>query len=379
MLKTLVKISNKLDSLGLTREADLLDQILRKLAVPIEDIVEMRKDEPLGYELSRGKYLSSGPASRLERKRNVLRDIRGRETLKSQMEQSELPLAEQEAAELGEWYGSLKELGDSIILIPFDRSQISKNKKTLLGLAAIFEVGASLSYKKLYSKINLFSGSENRKGDLQILKEIFPSLWMEISDILKSKKLDEKNVIYMFYNQENSPERGLFTRNPFYLAHDLGHSIFDSLDGKKRFIRILDNFLMKVLDLYISDDPYISDEDNKTLLEAIEESKVIDTFTSEIYLAKFFPAVSDVDDIYGDIFAYATSGKLESQKINIPYSINLEGTEYKINSDSRDKISNLIKECINNIKNYINPNVDQGTFAPGPLAHLTGFVVFQDL
>jgi hypothetical protein len=230
MLKKLVKISNKLDSLGLTREADLLDQILRKLAVPIEDIVEMRKDEPLGYELSGDEYLSRGPASRLERKRNVLRDIRGRETLKSQMEQSELPLAEQEAAELGEWYGSLKELGDSIILIPFDRSQISKNKKTLLGLAAIFEVGASLSYKKLYSKINLFSGSENRKGDLQILKEIFPSLWIEISDILKSKKLDEKNVIYMFYNQENSPERSLFTRNPFYLAHDLGHSIFDSLD-----------------------------------------------------------------------------------------------------------------------------------------------------
>ena len=63
MLKNLVKIANRLDELGLTKDADLLDSIIRKLAAPpLEDIVPMNKWEPINsnYQINpRGK----GPLS----------------------------------------------------------------------------------------------------------------------------------------------------------------------------------------------------------------------------------------------------------------------------------------------------------------------------
>ena len=379
MLKTLVKISNKLDSLGLIREADLLDQILRKLAVPIEGIVEMRKYEPLGSEFTEedeeGNFISR-PVERLERKRNVLRDRRGREELESYMERKNPTPAEREEMEkreLEEWYGSLKELGDSIILIPFDKSNLDHNEEVLMGLAAIFGSPNYKNYKDLFSKINLLSGSSSYKqGNLEVLKEVFPSLWIEISEILRSKKLNEEDVIYMFYNQENSPERSLFTKNPFYLAHDLGHSIFDSEDADWEFKGILRMFLNKILDLYLS-------EDGETALEAIGEENFEDDYIVGLNLGNFFHATSDVNDIFGDIFADVTSGNIQKRIIDVPDFIYYDGEEYKLSSDKKSQAVALLKDCIDKLKKYVNPNVDYGTFAPGPLSYFAGSVVLQDV
>lgn len=378
MIKNLVKLANRLDYLGFTKEADLLDCILKKIAVPIEGIVELHKNEPLGYEFSEedeeGNIISR-PPDRIKRKNRVLRDERDREWKKHQMERSRLPIEEEEEAELGEWYGSLKELGDSIILIPFDKSEIDKNYEVLFGLAAIFGISQPKNYKELYNKVNFLSGMPyNREGNLEILKQVFPSLWLEISGILSAKKLNESDAIYMFYNQETSPDRSGFTKNPFYLAHDLGHSAFDSIDSDDwEFKGILKQFLFAVLNLYLS-------EIGDSLLEAIgEESLDQDDSITGINLGEFFGVTSNTDDIYGDIFADATSGRLTFNEKDIPNSIYFDSEIFKLPADQRSKAANLLQECINKIKTYINPNVNYGTFAPGPFGHLAGSVILQDV
>ena len=269
MLKVLVKIANKLDRIGLTKEADLLDKILVKLAVPLEGVVDLHPYETLGYEESdEDGNVISNPTTRLPRSGNILRDRMNRSILQDRMN-SEMGISQEEfkKQELSQWYDSIKALGDSIILIPFDQSEVDKNLEILSGMAAIFGMGFGgiKNYNELYSKVNLLSGYFSKKGSLDALKEVFPSLWLDIQDILAKKDLKEEDVVYMFYNQENSPDRPGFTKDPFYFAHDLGHLDFDTEDADYFFKAELSKLILEVSKLYVSDS-------EETLFDTIHEA-----------------------------------------------------------------------------------------------------------
>lgn len=378
MLKSLANIGNKLDSLGLTREADLLDSILRKLAVPIEGIVGLHPQEPLGLESEdKGDSSSSSkPIERINRRKNILRDRRSRERLKYEMSRSRLPLEEQEEAELDEWYGSLQSLGDSIILIPFDKDEIEKETNVLMGLGAIFGIPGLKDYNEVYRKKSLIIGhARNKTGNLEILKRVFPSLWADIQEILNSKNLGEEDVVYMFYNQDHSPDPSLkfLTKDPFYLSHDLGHAIFDETGGRgdTAFKDILNDFLIKALKLYRDE------KTDKTAFDQIKKS-LDDNGIMGLYLAEFFSSRSGSEDIYADIFSDVAGNRLNMASLTIPDFIYASGLLYNLD-DRESELTALLESTIAKLREYVNPNVGYGTFAPGPLSDLAGSVVLQDL
>ena len=60
MLKELVKVANRLDHLGLQKEADLLDQIIKKMAWPWDgEPMKITRDIDFGNEKGGIRYIAS--------------------------------------------------------------------------------------------------------------------------------------------------------------------------------------------------------------------------------------------------------------------------------------------------------------------------------
>ena len=60
MLKDLIKVANRLDALGLQKEADVLDQVIKKMAWPWdEEPMKITKDVKIGDEEKELAYYAS--------------------------------------------------------------------------------------------------------------------------------------------------------------------------------------------------------------------------------------------------------------------------------------------------------------------------------
>lgn len=351
----LTRLKKILGGMGLREAENHLDRLIKKLAIPLEGV------SPL--DPNQGDNILGG---------------RGRQ---GNSERS----AEKQSA----WYESVKKLGDRIIIIPFDKTYLNKNKEVLRDIAKIFGMEFSerdfFRYETISRNVNLLSGIKEQKriGDLSKLKELFPDVWSKISNILKSKNLKEEDVVYVIYEQEGVPN----SRNPHFFAHDYGHIAIDSTsspedeDEANGLKGILKDFILQVSELYFSE----PSEDGKsyTIGKDYLTNSLKDDNYAATYLEQFFKVTSNNKDIFADIFAYAASGilTLDGEIAKVPNTIYEEKADidYFLEPGKEGEASKLLLDCIERINDYMNPKWKEGGFAPGPLSHLRGKVVLQDV
>jgi len=382
-MKKLISLAKTLSNLGLKRDSKLVYLLLKSASPPMEASVSMHPHEPVNLYGDEDEEDEEGnPIKREERKWEKMRRERiiqrsKRRTFNSQAE---------EDSEMNAWYKSLSNLGDSVILIPFNRTEVEKNEDVLNGLAEIFGIAPVRNYLDLKEKAYLIGGSHSSLGDVAKLKTIFPSLWSDIQAALSSKGLNEEEVIYMLYNQESAPEPERlagFSKDPFYLGHDIGHSVFDSSDSDWEFKGMLSDFMEKIFSLYISDEE--SEEESEESEEEFEElpanasAEIIksndqESFVQE-HLEDFFNVTSEQNDTYGDVFAGAADGTIS---IDIPNNLYLS-KYYYLPPEKRVEAEALGAAIIKRLKDYMNSNQQYGTNGSGALSHLAGYVVLQDI
>ena len=366
----LSSLLSALHSLHLEQETKWLRSIIKIAAPPLEGFVSLDPNEPIG---GWGEEDEDGAPV----ERNLWKPNRRARILRDKRERRDPRNEEAERAEVDEWYSALKCLGDSVILIPFDRTDVDNNEAVLAGMASIFGLGWIDSYQKLKDKVFLMGGSNFKEGSRETLKEVFPVLWEDIQQILVSRGLDEEDVIYMFYNQETNPGRlAGFSKNPAYFGHDLGHADFDSEDSDGEFKMILCDFIRKTFSLYLSEDgPEEEEEEEAEIRSAASEIDEEDYESSQKYLEEFFSTENGPEDSYGDVFAAVASGKIE---VTIPTHLYLSD-DYYLPQEARPKAEALGKEVVEKLKTYMNSNHSYGTFGSGPFSHLAGSVVLQDI
>lgn len=361
-----------LRSLGFYTESGLIRSFQKTAAPPLEGFVSLDPDEPIGgYEEDEDGNPIDRDAKKLRRRIRILSDKRSRRDPRND---------EDARAENDEWYSALKCLGDSVILIPFDRTEVDNNEGILYGMASLFGVGPARNYKDLKDKVFLMGGSNFKQGDREALKEVFPSLWADIQDILSSKGLSEEDVIYMFYNQETNPGRlEGFSKNPAYFGHDLGHADFDSEDSDGEFKMILCDFIRSVFELYIPEDYNEPEEEGEIEEEVVPNaSREIDEEdyeSSQKYLDEFFSTENGPEDSYGDVFASVANGTID---VSIPDRLYLND-DYHLPPENKAKADALASDVIKKLKTYMNSHQQHGTFGSGPFSHLAGSVVLQDI
>ena len=364
-----------LRSLGFYTESGLIRSFQKTAAPPLEGFVSLSPYEPVGdLGLEEDEYgaMVERQWPKTNRRNRILKDKRSRSSSRP----------EEDEAENDEWYSALKCLGDSVILIPFDRTEVDNNEMILYGMASLFGVGPARNYKDLTDKVFLMGGSNFKQGDRETLKEVFPSLWADIQDILFSKGLEEEDVIYMLYNQETNPGRlSGFSKNPAYFGHDLGHADFDSEDSDGEFKMILCDFIREMFKIYfIEDDNDLGNESEESEEEsekvsAMEEIGEEDLETSQKYLEEFFHTENGPEDSYGDVFANVANGTIS---VSIPNHLYLDN-DYYLPPENKSKAEALGKDVIEKLKTYMNSHQKYGTFGSGPFSYLAGSVVLQDI
>lgn len=364
-MKSLSILAKALDELGLEKEA-LRIYDLFKSAVPLVDFVPLSKWEPRGHpeeEDEEGNPIER-EVEKIDRRKGILRSNRDR-------------FNRDEREDLSNWFDSVKCLGDNIILIPFDREDVERNRDLLDGMGSIFWEWHPKDYISFKNKKSMIYDSNNT-GDLDTLKEVFPSLWADIERVLISKDLNENEVVYMFYNQQTNPGRlESFSKDPFYFAHDLGHADFDSSDSSGEFKGIINEFLKEIGKLYVLES-FDEDEGEKnveTAYEEISEKEESDPDYLQNYIDNFFNTTSGYEDLYGDVFAEATSGRLD---IDIPDTLYLN-KRYELLDENKEKAKSVAEKYKGLIMKYVNSKHGTGDFGSGPFSHFAGSVVLNDI
>lgn len=370
-MNKLISLTKSLSGLGFHVESGLVRSLIKSAAPPLEGFVSLDPYEPVNLNEDEEDEEGNPVERKLEkmrRKRRIERSRDGRRTFNSEAE---------EKSEMDAWYKSLSSMGDSVILIPFDRTEVDNNEEILMGLARIFGVGFVKNYVELKDKVYLMGGSNFTQGDLDILKTTFPSLWDDIQAILSSKGLGEEQAVYMLYNQESNPGRLQgFSKNPFYLGHDLGHSVFDSSDGDWEFKAMLCDFMEKILSLYIREEE-VDEESEEELTKASDEITSSDDpeDLTQQHLEDFFNVTSDPSDTFADVFANSADGSI---RISIPNNVYLS-EDYYLPPEKRAEAESLGAGIIERLKTYMNSHQQYGTEGQGPLSSFTGSVVLQDI
>jgi hypothetical protein len=380
-MKKIYILASILNKLGLKSESSFIANLSKK-GMPLEGFVPIPipKNEPTGYgaEEDEDGNIIENPIEMINRVPYIKKD---------QHIRSDYFSSEQQKADIDEWYSQLKELGDSIILIPFDRTDIDSNPEILDGLCDIFGVSSKriTKYEQLKDKVYMIGGS-NTSGDLDTLKTRFPSLWYDINKVLTEKNIDESDAVYMLYNQQTNPGRlEFFTKDPFYLAHDIGHSIFDSGDDPA-FRSLVDDFMQNILSLYMLDiDPEDEELQKFSGMNAYQaivgenEDDYEQADEMQKYLPDFFNTTSGIEDLYGDVFAATTGGYLEFE---FPQKLSLytkSGQNLRATLSDMGKANVVASEAMKNMKYYVNPGYEKEIFKSGPLGSFKGNVVLQDI
>lgn len=348
---------------------------LLKIATPLEGFVSMRPNEAVrfqNFEDGEAEILNDGPKG--ERTKVIYKDKRHR-------------LSEEESAEdLQNWFDSIEFLSDKIILIPFNSSEVESDDSILTGLSAIFGEDPT-TYVDLKRKASILGPSSfsSPSGNLDVLKDTFPELWQDIETILNSKKLDEDEVVYILYNQEDTNKNDLINliKDSHYFAHDLGHAVFDFNDGDMEFKFIIQMAMQKILNEYSQYADYEDDyEEARAEEEPLGDLLEVDGECLEHSSAYFFGPVTDLsfdisNDVPGDLFAAATSGKLRAEPIRDDIylmSCNTQGVSnnvYLKSDASRQIIQSIVDDCIKKLNAYVRQ--------PGTVLRQGGQVLLYDL
>jgi hypothetical protein len=368
VLFKLKKLSKVLSLLGMS-EAQTLKNLF-KVATPLEAYVPIKKREPVNedyeekekevYNEETGEYemVEKPPFewNKVERPLGIKRDSRQR-------------VYTSEEDDVANWFDSLKFLRDKIILIPFDWDDLDYGMISAIG--RIFGTPYIDDYMELKRYISYLDGRDSYKeGNRDILKNIFPALWSDISSLLNSKGISEEDVVYVFYNQKNTPGRlEQFSKDDRYLSHDLFHLIADTEDSDEKFRLILNNCMFNVLKNYVNDDGKSAD---------IEFDE--DDFEVPIIAHEFFGPVKEVsyisgnNDVPADIFAAVTSGKIF---IKVPDSIDTpDNYDFNLKDGSEGIVRAELEKCMKEMKGYVSGDEKNSS---GPLSRLAGSVILHDL
>lgn len=333
---------------------------LLKIATPIEGFVSMRPNEAIkipNFENdSEPEILNNGPKG--ERTKVIYRDQKHR-------------LSEEESADdLQNWFDAVQFLSDKIILIPFNSSEVEYDDTILAGLSAIFGE-SSTTYEDLKRKASIFGAMSfnSPSGDIDTLKDIFPELWQDIEAILNSKNLDEDEVVYILYNQENTNKNDFINliKDSHYFAHDLGHAVFDFSDGDMEFKFIIQSAMQKILNEYSQyadyEDDYEEARNSEELLGDLIEANS-DSECLEHSSAYFFGPVTNLsfdtsNDVPGDLFAAATSGRLKAEPVRediylMSCNTNSISNNVYLKSDaSKQIVESIVSDAINKMNAYV--------------------------
>jgi len=293
-----------------------------------------------------------------------------------------------------DWYNALSAMGSNAILIPFSANNIDEDI-----LQRLFYIWSERGDNYMTLKDNVsFMGdlfSDRKSGDLDNLKEAFPDLWNKISQKLNEMNLDESEVTYILYNEDNSPPRSFFIpeKSPRYLAHDIGHLEIDFSESYG-FESMLRDFLEEAAKFYIEENfmESISEDDSEQLSipfpnqNNIEELKEQNSLYSELkgsdeympnehteeIIADFFEVYSSGTDHIADVFSIALSGNLRNE-YSRPDMIFYKTKNYVFDNSKENEMNQLEQTMINNIMKYVENN------DTGPLAHNKGSVLLYDL
>jgi len=355
-----------LKSIGSSESKKVL--MLIKKSTPLEGYFRIKNNEPTNtrfeddkeerYNEQTGEYeeVPKPPFiyDQFERPVGILRDSRDRVNVYAE-------------EDIRNWIDSIKFLRDKVILIPFDWDDIDDDIINAIG--RIFGVYDVYDYIKLKNYISYFSGmSQYKEGDRDILKNIFPALWSDIASLLDSKGIKEEEVLYVLYNQKNTPGRlSGFSRGPHWLAHDIGHNLFDSEDGDPHFKIILANCMINVLKNYINDD---GDSADSAFDDDFEEITIMaHEFLGPVMQSSY----ESGNDVPGDIFAAITSGKIFSQ---VPdYIETPDNNEFTLKDGAEGIVKTELERCIEEMKKYVSGDESDSR---GPFSHLSGSVVLFD-
>ena len=348
MIKELLNIANELDSRGLTKEADYLD-LLSKKAIPIEGIFELpstthKFEDEDGEELEEEEWESG----------EVVSD----------------PVVSGYKPDV--WYGALSSLGASVILIPFETDALEESD--IYALAGVFGVSAE-TYEELKEETNSFSmEASSRVGDRDILKITFPSLWAEISKLLAEKGLPEEKVVYLLFNEDHPPPRGLFApeKSPHYFSHDIGHIEVDFGENYDMAYRVY-GFLQELSKFYKTED-----EENEYLLK----DQIADDYDDEHFdqekvqklISSVFSTFSgEPSDELFDVISNAMAGNLNPE---IPDEIWYEGDTYIFLEENKKAAEKLLEEFV---ESYMKIISDADPSGYGPLMEWMGSVMLYDI
>lgn len=279
------------------------------------------------------------------------------------------------------WYGALSSLGTDVVLIPFDSSNM--DEEVLYKLSYIWS-SITDDYEELKSKVSVMSDfmSNEKMGDLEKLKEVFPELWNKIYTKLQELEIPEHEAVYIFYNEKNSPPRGRFVpeKSPRYLAHDIGHVGFD-FGEEYDFKMIVYSFLREVAKFYIDSqvleaiedgEREPSDKEDSSLYKALEDRwNQIEDEELDKLIGDFFDTYSVETDYIADVFSNALAG---DPKYSRPtHSIYYQNKEYALDSEREGELSGMESKVIEEIMDYVKNKKS------GPLSYEKGYVLLYDI
>ena len=125
-MNNLIFLAKSLSNLGLQIESGLVRSLIKSAAPPLEGFVSLHPYEPVNLygddEEENEEDEDGNPVKRKETKWEKMRRKRRIERSQRRTFNSEA----EEDSEMNAWYKSLSSMGDSVILIPFDRTEIDK-------------------------------------------------------------------------------------------------------------------------------------------------------------------------------------------------------------------------------------------------------------
>lgn len=348
MIKRLTDLASYLGSRHLTKEADYL-YLLLKRATPIEGIFEL-PSTTVSFE-----------------------DEEGEEFDEPEWESGEVvsdPVVS--GYKPASWYGALSSLGASVILIPFETNALDESD--IYALADVFGITAG-DYEELKDEVNSFSMEASSKvGDRDLLKSRFPSLWVEISKLLAERGLSEERVVYLLFNEDHPPPRGLFApeKSPHYFSHDIGHIEVDFGENYDMAYHVY-GFLHELSGFYKTED-----EENKHILkdqladdyddEHFDQEKI-----QELISSVFSTFSGEPSDELFDVISNAMAGNLNPE---IPDEIYYEGDTYIFLEENKKAAEKLLEEFV---ESYMKMISDADPSGYGPLAGWMGSVMLYDI
>ena len=251
MLKKLIQLANDLDQKGLTKEADLIDRLLQKVAVP--NILFYPEDDGLL-----------------------------------------------------EWQSWMKKLITPIAVFSFDSEKLSAKDIGTFRKSfgqdddADFEKG---DYDIAVQPFSMFSGAkETNIIDIDEFSSRFPDFSKKLKEKLSSLNLNAKDIVVFLYNKKQIQVGQItFDRSPSYFMHDIFH-FFEERNPEfaAKFIFKLKSFLYFALSFY-------KDSEDRSAASYSSASTAYSKFFSGLYSLE--------TDAKADIFSLATKGELEKNLI----------------------------------------------------------------